>query len=206
MKLNSTRKGYYEVHVDGKKQSKHTSVTEVIAKGFELKSNNLGAEVRVKQPDLLIDVELSDNTDTTTVTVVQAEVKAFPTAIGAGAYSVGGRGGKICYVDTLTWDTAIVYDASTDSYSGGFYNMFYELDIPAKQIRFLVSGTIVVPSYTILDFSKKTNNANITVSGHDTNIVFETSYFQIRDLSNFILRFCSFYNDQVNAIGADAYK
>ena len=135
---------------------------------------------------------------------VSTAALAFPSAIGAGALTTkGGSGGKVCYVDTLSWNTSVVYDASTDSYSGGFYNMFYELDIPSKMIRFLVSGKIVVPTYTTLDFSTKTNNSNITISGHDTNIVFETSYFQIRDLSNLIWRFCSFYNDQTNAIGAD---
>jgi hypothetical protein len=128
---------------------------------------------------------------------------AFPTAIGAGAYASGGRGGKICHVDTLTWNTAVVYDAGTDSYSGGFYNMFYELDIPAKQIMFNVSGTITVPAYTVLDFASKTNKGNITVSGQTSNIVFSTDYFQIENISNLIWRYTSFYNLGSVAPGAD---
>jgi len=128
---------------------------------------------------------------------------AFPTAVGAGAYATGGRGGKVCHVDTLTWDTAVVYDAATDSYSGGFYNMFYELDIPAKEIVFDISGTIDVPAYTVLDFSTKTNKGNITVSGQTSNIVFSTDYFQIENISNLIWRYTSFYNIGTVAPGAD---
>ena len=132
------------------------------------------------------------------------KLKAFYSAIGAGANSTGGRGGKVCYVDTLEWNTKIKYDQLTDSYSGGFYNMFYELDIEAKYIFFSVSGTIIVPTYTTLDFSKKTHKGNITVSAHDTKIVFNTSYFQIRDISNLIWRYTSFYNNQKDAKSADA--
>jgi len=128
---------------------------------------------------------------------------AFPTAVGAGAYATGGRGGKVCHVDTLNWDTAVVYDAATDSYSGGFYNMFYELDIPAKEIVFNISGTIDVPAYTVLDFSTKTNKGNITVSGQTSNIVFSTDYFQIENISNLIWRYTSFYNIGTVAPGAD---
>ena len=128
---------------------------------------------------------------------------AFPTAVGAGAYATGGRGGKVCHVDTLTWDTAAVYDAATDSYSGGFYNMFYELDIPAKEIVFNVSGTIVVPSYTVLNFASKTNEGNITVSGQTSNIVFSTDYFQIQNAKNLIWRYTSFYKRDDQAPGSD---
>ena len=128
---------------------------------------------------------------------------AFPTAVGAGAYTTGGRGGKVCHVNTLNWDTAVVYDAATDSYSGGFYNMFYELDIPAKEIVFTVSGTIVVPSYTVLNFASKNNEGNITVSGQTSNIVFSTDYFQIQNAKNLIWRYTSFYKRDDQAPGSD---
>jgi hypothetical protein len=135
--------------------------------------------------------------------VDQVEVLAFPTAVGAGAYATGGRGGKVCHVDTLTWDTAVVYDAATDSYSGGFYNMFYELDIPAKEIVFIVSGTIVVPSTTVLNFASKTNEGNITVSGQTSNIVFSTDYLMIQNAKNIIWRYTSFYKRDDQSPGAD---
>lgn len=133
---------------------------------------------------------------------------AFPCAIGAGAYTTGGRGGKICHVDTLAWNTSITYDPITDSYSGGFYNMFYELDIPAKQIVFTIGGTIEVPTYTILDFSTKTHKGNITVSGQTSpsKIVFKTGYFLVEDIENVIFRYLSFYNDGARVPGADAFS
>ena len=130
-------------------------------------------------------------------------VLAFPKAVGAGAYASGGRGGKVCHVDTLTWDTKVVYDVATDSYSGGFYNMFYELDIPAKEIVFTVSGTIVVPSYTVLNFASKTNEGNITVSGQTSNIVFSTDYLMIENAKNLIWRYTSFYKRNDKSSGAD---
>lgn len=124
----------------------------------------------------------------------QPLVKAFPTAYGAGAYATGGRGGKICHVDTLTWNTSVTYDATTDSYSGGFYNMFYELDIPAKIIVFDVAGYIVLPEFVDLDFRFKTNQGNITIAGQTApgKIVFKTNYFIVRDVNNLIWRYCSF--------------
>ena len=35
---------------------------------------------------------------------LHAQQLAFPTAKGAGAYSVGGRGGQVIHVTTLDWD------------------------------------------------------------------------------------------------------
>lgn len=137
------------------------------------------------------------------ISVVKAQQLAFPSAIGAGAYTTGGRGGKVCYVDTLDWDTAVVYDSDTDSYSGGFYNMFYELDIPARYIVFNVSGTIEVPSGTNLNFKYKTYKGNITVAGQTSNIVFKTDYFMITDVENLIWRYTSFYKGS-NLYTADA--
>lgn len=132
---------------------------------------------------------------------------AFPDAVGAGASSTGGRAGKVCHVNTLTWNAAgaAVYDATTDTYSGSFYDLFYSLDIPAKHIVFDISGIIQVPAYTVLDFNTLTNKGNITVSGQTApgKVVFETDYFQIENISNLIWRYCSFYNIGTVAPGAD---
>lgn len=132
-------------------------------------------------------------------------MKAFPTAVGAGSETTGGRGGVICYVDTLTWNTSLVYDAATNSYSGGFYNLFYELDVPAKTILFKVSGTIVVPTYLESNFASKTNKGNVSILGQSApgKIVFSTDYWNIINISNLIWRYCSFYRRDDVAAGAD---
>lgn len=136
-----------------------------------------------------------------------AQQLAFPSAIGAGAYATGGRGGVVCHVNTLEWNPtgSYTYDASTNSYSGSFYELFFELDVPSKTIVFDVSGTISVPAYTVLNFATKTNKGNITVAGQtSTNgVVFETDYFQIQNIENLIWRYSDFYNIGNVAPGAD---
>jgi len=143
MKLNSTRKGYYEVHVDGEKQSRHTSVTEVIAKGFELKSNNLGAEVRIKQPDLLIDVELSDNIEELKDRIRELE-KSEAMYIQIIESLSGGGGSQSVDV------TSVTIEPSTATISVGETQQLKETILPAN-----ASNKTGVWS---------SNNANATVS------------------------------------------
>ncbi|WP_431157707.1 Ig-like domain-containing protein [Winogradskyella poriferorum] len=128
--------------------------------------------------------------------LISAQQLAFPSAKGAGAYATGGRGGKVCIVNTLEWNPPgnYEYDESTDSYSGSFYELFYELEIPSKYIVFEVSGTIEVPSWTQLTFKNKSFKGNMTIAGQTApgKINFSTDYFQIMDIENVIWRFCSF--------------
>ena len=154
----------------------------------------------------------------------QAQTLAFDgdlgVAMGAGAYATGGRGGKICHVNTLQWDTALVYDATTDTYSGGLYNVLYELDIPARIIVFDVSGTIDVNTgymdYTYTNtpggFINGTSierqyKGNITISGQTSpgKIVLATSQFVLIGVENVIWRYTSFYNDGT-ASGKDVFQ
>lgn len=120
-------------------------------------------------------------------------LKAFPSAVGAGANATGGRGGKVCHVNTLEWDAPgeALYDPQTDTYSGSFYDLFYELDIPAKQIVFDVAGTIIVPDVMEL---RMDGRSNITVSGQTApgKIVFESDYWTIKGLNNVVFRYVSF--------------
>ncbi|WP_298499323.1 Ig-like domain-containing protein [uncultured Algibacter sp.] len=155
------------------------------------------------------DATNAENCDSATVTItiepieddISTELKAFPTAFGAGANSTGGRGGKVCHVNTLEWNPPgeAVYDSTTDTYSGGFYDLFYGLNIPAKQIVFDVAGTIVVggpvggvpSSHVALTMTGK---GNITISGQTApgKIVFKTNFWWLQNMQNVIFRYVSF--------------
>lgn len=126
---------------------------------------------------------------------LNAQQLAFPTAVGAGAYATGGRGGKVCHVNTLIHDSPAVYHSSTDSYTGGFQSLML-LDIPAKHIVFDVAGTIEIPDGATWKWTNLNYKGNITISGQTApgKVVISTDFLVFQDLSNVIFRYLSFYS------------
>lgn len=117
---------------------------------------------------------------------------AFPTAIGAGAYATGGRGGQVMHVTTLDW-------AAT----GGLKEALQTQG--ARTIVFDVSGEIDAssePAYaTIINGSLYDN---ITIAGQTApagGITIRTSEFMFQNVSNVIIRYIRFRHVGVNLPG-----
>ena len=145
------------------------------------------------------DAANAENCDTAIVTItvepieddIATELKAFPTAEGAGAKATGGRGGKICHVNTLEWNRIGSYDATTDTYSGSLLYML-ELTIP-RIIVFDVSGTIVADD----NHPRGGNKDNMTIAGQtapEGGITIECAGFRLFDSNNVIIRYIRFVN------------
>lgn len=83
--------------------------------------------------------------DSGNATITLSTLKAFPTAMGAGMFITGGRGGKTFFVNTRedlpSTDPGYgSYDAATDTYSGTLRYCLVENNKIAKNIVFLVGG------------------------------------------------------------------
>jgi hypothetical protein len=78
--------------------------------------------------------------------LVLDELKAFPTAYGGGARTVGGRGGVVVLVNTLDYDAPLTYVPESGSreahYVGGIEAAIEDDDIGPRYVVFDVSGTI----------------------------------------------------------------
>lgn len=132
-------------------------------------------------------------TDTTSVTVEEAvveEVKAFPSAVGAGADATGGRGGAVIHVTNLNWGGAGSLKAALQTTG-------------ARTIVFDVSGEIVV---TDTYFELGSEYDNLTIAGQSApegGITIRTGYFSFTNVDNVIIRYVRFRN-KGNPVGTDA--
>ncbi len=116
---------------------------------------------------------------------IDGELKAFPSAFGAGAIATGGRGGKVIHVKNLN-------DSGADSFREALNTS------GARIIVFDVSGEIHLQSriwvsgaqYGNLTIAGQTAPAGgITITGHDVNIM---------QCSNVIVRYLRFRNAEGN--------
>ncbi len=135
-----------------------------------------------------------ENCDTALVTInvvpkieddIATELKAFPTAYGAGANASGGRGGKVIHVTTLNWT------------GSGSLKEALQTSGP-RIIVFDVSGEIDATSQS--DFNsiiEGSNYDNLTIAGQTAphgGISIRTSEFMFKDVNNIIIRYIRFRN------------
>lgn len=148
------------------------------------------------------DVDNADNCDTAIVTIVVEEVidndiatelKAFPSALGDGAYATGGRGGIVVHVTNLN-----------DSGEGSLREAL-RMTVP-RIIVFDVSGVINLNSHIGLGES----NNNVTIAGQtapEGGITIDGGRFYINSANNVIVRHVRFKggdsdnNDSVSVTG-----
>lgn len=116
---------------------------------------------------------------------LNAQQLAFPSAIGAGAYTTGGRGGQVIHVTTLDWDAP-----------GGLKEAIQTTG--ARTIVFDVSGEIDATQEGA--FAVLINGSaydNMTIAGQtapEGGITIKTSYFLFENVSNVIVRYIRFRN------------
>lgn len=105
------------------------------------------------------------------------ELKAFPSAYGAGAYTTGGRGGTVYHVTSLLDD-------------GSEGTLRWALDQPRPStIVFDVSGTIDLQSWLTLSGSDVTIAGQTAPEGGITITSTQTQRIRAQDLSNVIIRY-----------------
>lgn len=160
----------------------------------------------------------SGEPDAGPATITLSTLKAFPTAMGAGMFVTGGRGGKTFFVNTredLPSDDPGYgsYDEATDTYSGTLRYCLTEHNTVAKNVVFLVGG-----EFTLTQGDLRVNNQqgrSISVMGqtardlggvHITGSEF-TLFFD--NLDNVIIRFVDFkpgraFMDRPFTINGDA--
>lgn len=120
------------------------------------------------------------------LTSLNAQQIAFPTAKGAGAYATGGRGGQVIHVTTLDWDAP-----------GGLKEA---IQTPGPRIIvFDVSGEIDATSegnYTDIISGHNTDiYNNLTIAGQtapEGGITIKTSFFRFESIDNFVIRYIRF--------------
>ncbi|MEX0314185.1 MAG: hypothetical protein AB3N18_08405 [Allomuricauda sp.] len=114
---------------------------------------------------------------------VSSDLKAFPTAEGAGAYASGGRGGNVIHVTNLN-----------DSGPGSFREALYTKG--PRIIVFDVSGTIVLRSGIYLSGA---DYGNLTIAGQTApkgGITLQGQYTYFNNLNNLVLRYIRFRQDR----------
>ncbi|WP_435132187.1 T9SS type A sorting domain-containing protein [Formosa sp. A9] len=118
------------------------------------------------------------------------EALAFPNAKGAGAYTTGGRGGKVIHVTTLNWD------------GPGSLKEALRTQGP-RTIVFDVSGEIDATSqgaYSTIISGAAYND--VTIAGQtapEGGITIRTSEFMFTNVSNIIIRYIRFRGDKGSA-------
>jgi pectate lyase len=109
------------------------------------------------------------------------EVKAFPSAKGAGAYTTGGRGGQVIHVTTLNW-----------SAPGGLRAAL--LTQGPRTIVFDVSGEIDASGSNYFELSGA-SYGNLTIAGQTApqgGITIISPYFSFTNVNNVIIRYIRF--------------
>jgi len=101
---------------------------------------------------------------------IQAQTPAFPTAEGYGKFSTGGRGGKVVFVENL--DDYIAYNSLETPIPGSFRWALTQYPGEPLTVIFRVSGTIKLKPYLQLSGTTvksmndiRCSRANLTIAG-----------------------------------------
>jgi len=101
---------------------------------------------------------------------IQAQTPAFPTAEGYGKFSTGGRGGKVVFVENL--DDYIAYNNLETPIPGSFRWALTQYPGEPLTVIFRVSGTIKLKPYLLLSGTTvksmndiRCSRANLTIAG-----------------------------------------
>ena len=127
------------------------------------------------------DSDLQNDDDVNVDDTFSSELKAFPSAEGAGAHATGGRGGRVLHVTNLEWNN-----------SEGSLKWALEQDY-SRIIVFDVSGTIKVTNqfYEL----KGQRYSNMTIAGQTAprgGITIEHNWFGFVNIDNIIVRYLRF--------------
>jgi hypothetical protein len=128
-------------------------------------------------------------------------LRAFPTAMGAGMFTTGGRGGKTFFVNTIedlaSTDPAYgSYNAASDTYSGTLRYCLVENREVTKNIVFLVGGEFILTQGDL--HVNDQFGGNISLLGQTArdlggvHITGSTNIIDFDNLHNFVLRFVDF--------------
>lgn len=143
-----------------------------------------------KIDDLFIEVErLKNIVDKPEPIIDDEKLKAFPSAYGAGSETTGGRGGVLVIVNTLNPNTPITYNASNNTWSGGFFDACNNSTIgnDGRIIIFSVSGNIDLGD-TNFDLYRH----NVTILGQSApegGITLHNGTFRLNSADNVIVRY-----------------
>ncbi|RUA13839.1 MAG: hypothetical protein DSY83_10655 [Flavobacteriia bacterium] len=127
-----------------------------------------------------------DDSGTTNPDLDDNTLKAFPGAYGGGSNATGGRGGVLVMVNTLDSRAPLVYDSSSNTYSGGIRAALSQ-NIGPRYIVFNVSGNIDI-SGSDLTISRD----DITVFGQSAprgGITIHGDNIQFNGVNNIIMRY-----------------
>ena len=134
-----------------------------------LEENDNDKQIIEEENDIVIDNEIS------------TEIKAFPSAVGAGAFASGGRGGKVLHVTTLE-----------DGNYEGTLRWALTREFP-RIVVFDISGNIKLKTGITL---YKENN-NLTIAGQTApygGITIEAPTIGFYKMNNVIVRYIRFVN------------
>ncbi|MFK7781645.1 T9SS type A sorting domain-containing protein [Psychroserpens sp.] len=118
-----------------------------------------------------------------------SERKAFPTAYGSGSETTGGEGGVLVIVNTTNPNTPITYNASNNTWSGGFKDACNNATIGnnGRIIIFSVSGNIDLGG-TNFDLYRH----NVTILGQSApegGVTLYNGTFRLNSADNVIVRY-----------------
>lgn len=120
------------------------------------------------------------------------ELKAFPTAYGAGAYTTGGRGGQVIHVTTLEWDApgGLLEAIETTGPRTIVFDVSGVIDMSTRHRGAIVTAGLVGGARTdIYD--------NLTIAGQSApegGITLQGGNFVLNQLNNVIIRYIRFRN------------
>jgi hypothetical protein len=131
------------------------------------------------------------------------QLKAFPTAYGSASEIRGGEGGVLVVVNTTNPDTPITYNASNNTWSGGFKDACNNATIGdnGRIIIFSVSGNIDLGN-TNFDLYRH----NVTILGQSApegGITLHNGTFRLNSADNVIVRYLRCRNGLATQIEMD---
>lgn len=132
------------------------------------------------------------------------ELKAFPSALGAGAYVTGGRGGQVIHVTTLDWEApgGLQEAIQTTGPRTIVFDVSGVIDMTSRNRGAIINGAMVGGGRT-------SDWDNMTIAGQtapEGGITLQGGNFVIRDVNNVIIRYLRFRNGGETTQNDDAFS